>query len=232
MPCEKWTSEEELCCDKTKYSSSQIADAIADASDFLDGASYRKYGICEYKIQPSTDKCSKPCYDNLCDGYSLTPQTIGQAEIQSLIGIYAYDSDGIESSLDKSDVWWEDSTIHFPKGYSFPVQQPGKIGGRNTWHITLTAGKPVPGLGRRAAKELALELLKEDCGDTSCKIPPELNRVIRQGAEFYISRNKDAWQNMPGVSKFLQSHYCRVPRWSGIINPQSYSSQNVSRTTP
>lgn len=49
-----------------------------------------------------------------------------------------------------------------------------------TWEVTVTYGRPVPELVKRAASEFACELIK-DCVNRPCKLPRNVTAVTRQG---------------------------------------------------
>lgn len=227
MACELWCTVEDLCCDKTAYTEAQIEKAIQDATDELARLSYYRYGICDYIVQPCRTGCSAPCWDANCSGWAITPQITPGIPIVEIDEIASYDADKVKTVLDKEDVWTENQVIHFPSDYVFPDQTAGPIGGRNTWNISFSAGNPVPGAGRRAAIALALYWLKADaCEDDSCKVPPNIRSISKQGSEWNFLPIDQAIMTIPSVAYFVEN-YCQVARWSGVISPQNYRRQMV-----
>lgn len=213
VDCELWCSVEDLCCDKAKYSETQIDEAILGASQDLARMSFYQYGICTYEVQPCTAKCSKPCYDKYCDGYTLTPEVIAGQPIQSIVEIASFDADKVKTVIDHEDVWFEYNVLHFPLTFEFPTQTPGPIGGRSTWHIELTAGTPIPIAGKDAAIDLAMYRLKSKCDD-DCKPDPRLRSIARQGAEWNLLPAENEILAIPSVAYFV-SEYCQRRGWQG-----------------
>ena len=101
------------------------------------------------------------------------------------------------------------------------------LGTANTWYITLTAGKPIPILGKKAAKELAMSILQFGCEDGTCTTPSNVKRIVRGGIEYEIVSEEDAFLATRVVSKFL-SIYGNPKRWVGVTSPLDYKNQTVN----
>lgn len=224
--CQTWCEIEDLCCDKTKYSPAQLERAIQGASEDLSRWTYHQFGICTYQIQPCTEGCEKPCWDQFCEGFTITPQIVAGNPIQTVEKIVSYDSNKVATELDIDDVWWEYNVLHFPKDFPFPKQSPGPIGGRNTWHIELTAGNPIPVSGIDAAIVLAQKKLEDVCGGDDCKPDPRMKTIVRQGAEWTFEAKEQEYKGIPAVAHFL-GLYGQERSWSGVVSPQNHNSQLV-----
>lgn len=225
--CQQWCTIDDLCCDKKKYSEDEIAEAIAAASETLDMDSYHQYGVCEYTVSPGQAGCPLPRWLAYQRYYSLTPQVISGTPIVDVTAINVFDENGDEiTNSFESDVWWEFDTLYFPSTFVFPTQSQSAVGSALTWNIELTAGRTIPALGKKAAIELALELLKDPC-DSDCALPPEVIEATRDGASYKLAEIGDALAMLPRVNKFYQT-YCRTRRWSGAVSPLNYQSQLVT----
>lgn len=222
--CQNWCETADLCCDSTKYSEADQAEAVQAASEVLSRSSYNKYGICSYVVPPCTPSCPKPCFDRSCNGYTIRPQVLAGAEIQTIDAINIFDEDGVQTQGDVSEIWWEYDVIHFPPDYVFPEQDAAPIGSPSTWNIELTAGKAIPILGKKAAIELALALLG-DC-DADCGFPKELKSVSRDGGTYELIGSEEQLLKLPKVALFLD-RYCQRRKWSGAVSPLKEKSQLV-----
>ena len=223
--CQMWCNIDDLCCDKSKYTTQQLERAIKGASEDLSRWSYHQFGICTYKVQPNTESCGQPVWDKFYEGYTLTPQILAGNPIQTVEKIVAYDNNKTPTELDKDDVWWEYNVLHFPKDFEFPTQTRGPIGGRNTWHIELTAGNEIPTSGVDAAIVLAQKKLEDIC-DPECKPDPRMRTIMRQGAEWNFHAEEQEYRGIPAVAHFLEL-YGQTRRWSGVVSPQNHNSQLV-----
>lgn len=221
--CENWCEIEDLCCEKGKYTNAQLAEAIQGASEILSRSSYNKYGICSYIVSPPI--YPKPCYSRYANGYTLKPQVLSGAEIQTIDAINVFDGNGDETNPDVSELWWEYDVIHFPADWVFPTQEASNVGSPSTWNIELTAGKPIPILGKKAAIELALALV-DDCDDNSCGLPPEVRSVSRDGSTYEVISSEEALLKLPKVSLFID-RYCQTRKWSGAMSPLKQNSQLI-----
>lgn len=224
--CQLWCQIEDLCCDKTPYTTAQLERAIKSATEDLSRWTYHQYGICEYEIQPCTEACQAPCLDKFCAGYTITPQVLAGNPIQTVEKIVAYDNNKTPTELDIEDLWWESNVLHFPIDFVFPLQTPGPIGGRNTWHIQLTAGNEIPTSGVDAAIVLAQKKLEDICGKDDCKPDPRMRSITRQGAEWNFAASEEEYKGIPAVAHFLEL-YGQQRSWAGVVSPQNLRSQHV-----
>lgn len=221
--CQNWCTVDDLCCDSTKYTEEEIAEAILGASQVLSRSSYNRYGVCDYIVAPCSAQCSDPCLG--CQGYAVRVNVIAGAEIQDVTAINVIDEDGNETTRSTEGLWWVGDTIFFPTGYDFPAQSAGKIGAEGTWNIELTAGRPVPVLGKKAAIELAMKFLENPC-DNDCAVPEGLKSVTRDGGTWELVDSSEAYMLLPKVSMFVEA-YGQKKKWSGIVSPLNVKGQLV-----
>lgn len=64
------------------------------------------------------------------------------------------------------------------------------VDGDGTWKVTLRIGVDVPTLGQMGVGALALEVARM-CVDAPCNLPPEVQRVVRQGVTMEALGNPD-----------------------------------------
>lgn len=227
--CQMWCTQDDLCCDISKKTQQEIDDAILGASELLDRDSYRQYGICEYTIQPCGNGCSDPCFDQSCGGWAITAEVIYGVPIVEVIAVNIFDENGdAVANTYQNDVWWEGNVIFFPRDFVFPEQSGGPIGSANSWNIELTAGRAIPIYGKKAAIELATDLLKDPC-EEGCVLPKEIASVSRDGASYElvdVRADDKAFAALPFYSKFYEK-FCQTRRWSGIVSPLRVQSQLV-----
>lgn len=68
-----------------------------------------------------------------------------------------------------------------------------------TWSVTVTYGRPVPELVRRAANELACEFIKH-CQGAPCRLPQRLSSVNRQGVSIsFLDPMEFMGQGLTGI---------------------------------
>lgn len=223
--CENWCVADDLCCEKGKYTDAQIAEAILGASEVLSRSSYNKYGVCDYKVTPYTVGCSAPYYNGIYDSYAIKVDVLAGSPIQTVTNITIYDGDGGSTAVNLANVWWEYDTIFFPTTFLFPTQKAGPEGTPNSWTITLTAGNPIPVVGKLAAIELAGKLL-ETCGDGECELPSALKSVSRDGSTYELVDSEEALLRLPKVMLFLD-RYGQTRKWSGAVSPLKHKDQLI-----
>ena len=68
-----------------------------------------------------------------------------------------------------------------------------------TWQVTVTYGRPVPALVRRAASQFACEIIK-DCVGRPCSLPRNVTAVTRQGiTEVFADPTQSILQGYTGI---------------------------------
>ncbi len=92
--------------------------------------------------------------------------------------------DGVSlSPLEDHVVLYDERRLLRIDGESWPIcndfaKADGEVG---TWTITVTAGTPVPELGQVALGELTRELVNACIGSAACKLPTNVQSIVRQG---------------------------------------------------
>lgn len=101
-----------------------------------------------------------------------------------------------------------------------------------TWSVTYRRGNPPDRGGELANTLLALEFEKACQGDSSCKLPPRVTSVVRNGLTYDIPTDLSAFESS-------RTGIPRVDMWLAAVNPfaarsqmRAYSPDTVrSRTT-
>jgi hypothetical protein len=183
--CAQWPYE--ACCDEAV----DVTQAHIDMAGFmLWSATNHQFGPCEITVRPCVDKrvCCARCGGGLgtvpkCGCRSLSEITL-PGPINSIISVYV---DGVlvdPEDYRVDDYHWlvnlvgewptcSDHAAAFDEGGSFVV----------TYEIGVA---PPPGAAL-VAGELACELAKAFCNDSSCRLPRNIQTLTRQGVTVNFS---------------------------------------------
>ena len=199
-PCELWaTSEEVEACCTAAQGPSDIGWALRAATNIVWKLSGRQFGVCETTVRPC-QQCGCPSHliggrgptgpsgwplkteadcgtccqcAGACDLPSLHLPSLPNQIIEILI-------DGI--TLDPAAYRLYNADLLRVDGGTWPCTQnlASPVGAPDAFSIRYTYGHPVPEEGRLAARILACELLKADCGDPTCQLSDRVQQITRQ----------------------------------------------------
>lgn len=199
-PCSLWITGTDVadCCDADVGSETDLLDDVAEMASFLlyDLSGRRFNGICQRTVRPCRNLCG--CWDGeLYLGASCDAPTCG-CNTESRIRLDGYPVREIVSVKIDGEVIDEDTYRLDENRYLLRLHDAGPPVVPQTWpgcqnialdddhegtfSITYTYGVAPPALARRAAAQLACELLKACPGTAGeCALPNKVTRVVRQG---------------------------------------------------
>lgn len=204
-----------------------IDSAILTASQFLWAVTGRQFGCCTVNLRPCRRQCEDECclpsfsegsfpwlpvhqadgtWTNIscscenscsCSGSRLceimlpypvcsVDEVIIDGEI---VDPSTYRVDGFKNLVREGDGCWPTCNDL--------TKPPTEVG---TWQVTMTYGRAVPELVKRAAAEFACELIK-DCSGRPCRLPRNVTAITRQGiTEVFADPNQFLQNGYTGIT--------------------------------
>jgi len=211
--CDPWTTETELTecgCPDELRDSAHVAAVIDAASDWLNRQTGGRFGVCTI-----TERPCKPCGCGIpgwcgCGGESILELSYGP-----VVGVPTVTVDGAAFTgfyvLPPNRLVRTDDAA-WPSCQSLTAGE-GTV-------VTYDYGVPVPALGRLAASDLAIELLKS-CHGQACSLPAGTTAVNRRGVSISLDK-KDAGKTLPRVAMLLDAYplpasITRIDQARGLI---------------
>ena len=215
--CDPWTTELELtacACPSELLDGDHVADVIAAASDWLHRMSGERFGVCTYT--------ERPCRTCLCDaipGSCLCGAggTVIELNHGPIVGTPTVTIDGAAFS---SFYVLPPNRLIRTDNQAWPSCQSLESGKGMT--VTYDAGAAVPELGRLAASDLTIELLKS-CHGQTCALPAGTTQVNRRGVTISLERDK-AGASLPRVAMFLGAYPRASAGLTRVDRPRSLTT--------
>lgn len=218
-PCEPWITEADLCCDTTGVDAGIVASSILAATEYLYDRTCRRW--------PGTSCTAtiRPCFPCLC---SCQP---GNCHCRwtryaipapyPILQVIAYVVDGVDKTADvRLDsaryLTLLDTAIPMncfpPQNMGLPDGDPG------TWHLQYRYGRARPELAKRAAADLACELIAV-CGGEECKLPDGASSVSKRGVTVTFRGPQDGYTNIETADLLIAKYRCSPTATARIVDP-------------
>lgn len=241
-PCDPWCIAADLCMDLDDVETSAVDRAIEDASYLLWSMSARMYGTCTVTVRPcKRGGCPMPpsfwrwpasslpaggawlavgcCSRGNCACRNID-HVVLDGPVAEVLGVR------IDGQPLGGDAWqlydWKE--LYRSDGESWPTCQDLSLPDteEGTWSITYTMGLAVPGLGRRAAGELAAEYVKA-CTGGPCRLPSRMQSISRQGLT--ISRIDPS--ELKGIGLQVCDQFIKAVNPAGLAMPSGVYSPDM-----
>lgn len=183
MLCNPWAEDLEGCGTPPEAEAEVIEEALAVASEILYALSGRQFpGLCDVIFRPCGDFCR--CEYDACGCNRLPRVWLGH----DVVSVGSVDIDG--TILDPSAYRLSEGWLLRLDGGSWPCCQDmaADPGAEDTFSITGLAGVAPSATAVRAAKALAVELVRACTPgeEEACALPERVTNIVRQGASMTI----------------------------------------------
>lgn len=181
MLCHAWAEDLEGCGTPPDADPALVESALLVASEILYKLSGRQFpGLCDVTFRPCGDSCN--CSYDTC-GCNRLPAVFLARNVDSVSSV---NIDGVELDSDAYRV--SSGWLLRLDGAAWPCCQdlaaaPGEA---DTFTVTGLVGRLPDETGIRAAKALAVELVKACIPSETCALPERVTNVVRQGVSFTV----------------------------------------------
>lgn len=194
LACEhRWAPSTDLATCSPGSTTGERESAIADASATLWALSGRRFGVCTQVLAANVCHVECACIPRTGGAAWGWPQVrggcaCGEPAITLPAPVEAVLQVSVDGTILPRSGWqlYDGRQLLRCDGDWPCCDELGCCGGVE---VTAMLGSPVPGLGRRAAVELACELLA--AGTPACRLPARVTTVVRQGITTTIADPQD-----------------------------------------